>query len=240
MSRGGYAASSPTATSSNGSGGYNVEVPNDVIRAAEAALVIELVNAFGTLPRATRGEAQAPYPRPAPFLRATIRTTDAQDVPAIREADLVELADALHSVFANASHAQQPEAVEVLNGLLAEAAAVPHLSPQAAEPDAPRSDWLLVPQPGSGDRACRALRAACAVGLYQWLTQGGSLERLGVCHAHGCDDVYVDGTQAASRRYCSSTCSSRAKVAALRARRRLGSDGPRSAGRSRRPPPSGP
>jgi predicted RNA-binding Zn ribbon-like protein len=44
--------------------------------------------------------------------------------------------------------------------------------------------------------------------------------RLGVCSAQGCADVYVDTSPNRSRRYCSDRCSSRANVAAFRARRR--------------------
>jgi hypothetical protein len=44
--------------------------------------------------------------------------------------------------------------------------------------------------------------------------------RLGVCAATPCTNVYVDTSPNQSRRYCSDRCSSRANVAAYRARRR--------------------
>ncbi|MGH3478471.1 MAG: CGNR zinc finger domain-containing protein [Nocardioidaceae bacterium] len=44
--------------------------------------------------------------------------------------------------------------------------------------------------------------------------------RLGVCQAAGCEQVFVDTSPNQSRRYCSDRCSSRANVAAYRARRR--------------------
>lgn len=44
--------------------------------------------------------------------------------------------------------------------------------------------------------------------------------RLGVCAADRCGDVFVDTSPNRSRRYCSDRCSSRANVAAYRARRR--------------------
>jgi hypothetical protein len=47
--------------------------------------------------------------------------------------------------------------------------------------------------------------------------------RLGVCAASPCTDVYVDTSPNRSRRYCSDRCSSRANVAAYRARQRSGS-----------------
>jgi predicted RNA-binding Zn ribbon-like protein len=44
--------------------------------------------------------------------------------------------------------------------------------------------------------------------------------RLGVCSAAPCTNVYVDTSPNQSRRYCSERCSSRANVAAYRARQR--------------------
>jgi predicted RNA-binding Zn ribbon-like protein len=44
--------------------------------------------------------------------------------------------------------------------------------------------------------------------------------RLGVCAATPCTNVYVDTSPNQSRRYCSERCSSRANVAAYRARQR--------------------
>ncbi|MDN5894313.1 MAG: CGNR zinc finger domain-containing protein [Nocardioides sp.] len=45
--------------------------------------------------------------------------------------------------------------------------------------------------------------------------------RLGVCSSDKCDNVYVDTSPNQSRRYCSDRCSSRANVAAYRARQKL-------------------
>ncbi len=47
--------------------------------------------------------------------------------------------------------------------------------------------------------------------------------RLGVCSEERCDQVYVDTSPNRSRRYCSDRCSSRANVAAFRARKRAAS-----------------
>ena len=44
--------------------------------------------------------------------------------------------------------------------------------------------------------------------------------RLGVCSAAPCTNVYVDTSPNQSRRYCSERCSSRANVAAYRARQK--------------------
>ena len=44
--------------------------------------------------------------------------------------------------------------------------------------------------------------------------------RLGICAAAPCTNVYVDTSPNQSRRYCSDRCSSRANVAAYRARQK--------------------
>jgi predicted RNA-binding Zn ribbon-like protein len=44
--------------------------------------------------------------------------------------------------------------------------------------------------------------------------------RLGVCDASPCTNVFVDTSPNQSRRYCSDRCSSRANVAAYRARQK--------------------
>jgi predicted RNA-binding Zn ribbon-like protein len=67
--------------------------------------------------------------------------------------------------------------------------------------------------------ALEQLTTTVAMGLSQVVVQHG-WQRLGVCSAEGCDDVYVDTSRNASRRYCSNTCASRSTVAAYRARRK--------------------
>ncbi len=63
------------------------------------------------------------------------------------------------------------------------------------------------------------LTTTVAMGLSQVVVQHG-WQRLGVCSADSCDDVYVDTSRNASRRYCSNTCASRSTVAAYRARQK--------------------
>ncbi|UOY00181.1 CGNR zinc finger domain-containing protein [Blastococcus sp. PRF04-17] len=63
------------------------------------------------------------------------------------------------------------------------------------------------------------LTTTVAMGIAQVVTQHG-WQRLGVCAAEGCGNVYVDTSRNASRRYCSNTCASRSTVAAYRARRK--------------------
>jgi predicted RNA-binding Zn ribbon-like protein len=105
----------------------------------------------------------------------------------------------------------QPEVLSRLNELLALARPRPYATDHDGElhlhyarPDAP---------------ALEQLTTTVAMGLSQVVVQHG-WQRLGVCSAEGCDDVYVDTSRNASRRYCSNTCASRSTVAAYRARRR--------------------
>ena len=67
--------------------------------------------------------------------------------------------------------------------------------------------------------ALEQLTTTVAMGLSHVVVQHG-WQRLGVCSAEGCDDVYVDTSRNASRRYCSNTCASRSTVAAYRARQK--------------------
>lgn len=61
-----------------------------------------------------------------------------------------------------------------------------------------------------------------AIGLATLITDLGS-DRLGLCSADDCKDVFVDTSRNRSRRYCADTCSTRMNVAAYRARKKVGS-----------------
>ncbi|MGY1752107.1 CGNR zinc finger domain-containing protein [Blastococcus sp. SYSU D01042] len=105
----------------------------------------------------------------------------------------------------------QPDVLERLNELLALARPRPYATDHDGElhlhyarPDSP---------------ALEQLTTTVAMGLSQVVVQHG-WQRLGICAAETCDDVYVDTSRNASRRYCSNTCASRSTVAAYRARRK--------------------
>ena len=105
----------------------------------------------------------------------------------------------------------EPEVMARLNALLALASPRPYATDHDGElhlhyahPDAPLLEQLTT---------------TVAMGLSQVVVQHG-WQRLGVCSAEGCGNVYVDTSRNASRRYCSNTCASRSSVAAYRARQR--------------------
>ena len=129
----------------------------------------------------------------------------------LSERDAATLARVSTAVRGVALAGSQPEVVERLTALLSRAHPRPYatdhdgeLHLHFAKPDAPLLEQLTT---------------TVAMGISQVVVQHG-WQRLGVCSAEGCDDVYVDTSRNASRRYCSNTCASRSTVAAYRARRR--------------------
>ena len=107
--------------------------------------------------------------------------------------------------------ASRPEVMTRLNALLALASPRPYATDHDGELH------LHYARPDAG--AVEQLTTTVAMGLSQVVVQHG-WQRLGVCSAEGCGNVYVDTSRNASRRYCSNTCASRSTVAAYRARQR--------------------
>ncbi len=105
----------------------------------------------------------------------------------------------------------QDDVLTRLNELLALARPRPYATDHDGE--------LHLHYAGAGTPALEQLTTTVAMGLSQVVVQHG-WQRLGVCSAEGCDDVYVDTSRNASRRYCSNTCASRSTVAAYRARQK--------------------
>ncbi|MET9344340.1 CGNR zinc finger domain-containing protein [Nonomuraea sp. NPDC003804] len=112
------------------------------------------------------------------------------------------LREELTSVFALADAGKHEEAVELLNALLARHPVHPHISAHDGQ------GWHL-----------HLAEGGLVMGLAAVVTDLG-VDRLGVCRAARCANVFVDTSSNRSRRYCSERCASRANVAAYRARRR--------------------
>jgi predicted RNA-binding Zn ribbon-like protein len=101
--------------------------------------------------------------------------------------------------------------VEQVNGMLAEARALPQL--------VRHDEWnyhLHATSSGAPLADRMAVEAAMA---FVDVVRQQELDRLAVCGADDCDDVLVDLSKNRSRRYCSTGCSNRVNVAAFRARR---------------------
>lgn len=141
------------------------------------------------------------------FLAGRVAGADRAD-----EHDLAVLHHA-RAVFRDVLTLEDDEAaVEALNGLLQGHPVHPVISGHD------EADWHL--HLADDDRPPgEVLVAVAAFGLATWLLEVG-LQRRGQCAHDHCDDVYVDTSRNHSRRYCSSTCSNRANVAAHRARQR--------------------
>ncbi|MGV9308590.1 MULTISPECIES: CGNR zinc finger domain-containing protein [unclassified Nonomuraea] len=112
------------------------------------------------------------------------------------------LREELTSVFALADAGKHEEAVGLLNALLARHPVHPHISAHDGQ------GWHL-----------HLAEGGLVMGLAAVVTDLG-VDRLGVCRAARCANVFVDTSSNRSRRYCSERCASRANVAAYRARRR--------------------
>lgn len=136
------------------------------------------------------------------------RRTQPRDLAALRR-----LQRELRAVFAASSSSDEATVVERLNGLLAKYPVSPHIAGHDAQ------TWHLhVAERGSA--VSSLLIAESLMGLATLVVDYGAT-RLGVCSAQGCERVFVDTSPNQSRRYCSERCSSRANVAAYRARQRL-------------------
>jgi predicted RNA-binding Zn ribbon-like protein len=106
------------------------------------------------------------------------------------------------------------EAVEIVNGLLRGARALPQLLKHDG------FDYHLHATPHDAPLADRmAVEAAMAM---VDVIRMGELSRLRVCAGHDCNHVLVDLSKNRSRRFCESGCGNRANVAAYRARVRSG------------------
>jgi CGNR zinc finger protein len=170
------------------------------------AILVDLVNGWGSLPRAEAGEQDLPFPsvatlgeepgdRSAPWATATDR-------------DLTTVADLVYPVFADPDPGRRAELVNVL---LADTEVRPSLD---ATPAGISPGWLV-------ESAERALLASAAIALRTQLADH-SPARLGTCTGNRCGDVFVDASPAGYRRFCSVTCQNRARVAAYRRRRQDG------------------
>ncbi len=135
------------------------------------------------------------------------RVTD-QDLALLRKVQ-----PRLRVIFERGAAGEDAAAVDELNALLDETPVSPRVSGHDA------SSWHLHVT-GPGTRPAQDLLAESLMGLAVTVIDHGA-HRLGVCACADCDDVYIDTSPNRSRRYCSERCSSRANVAAFRARHRV-------------------
>jgi predicted RNA-binding Zn ribbon-like protein len=126
------------------------------------------------------------------------------------EAEL-EALRALRPVLRELLTSERDRAAELVNGLLAEARAVPQLRRHDG------LDWHIhaVPNDAPLDRRVAVETAMAMIDLIR----ADQLSRLSLCADDDCVGVVLDLSRNRSRRYCSTTCANRNAVAAYRARR---------------------
>jgi predicted RNA-binding Zn ribbon-like protein len=118
----------------------------------------------------------------------------------------------LRPVFEASNERDEHAVVDLLNTLLAKHPVTPYIA--GHEP----GNWHMHVADKTSSVA-ELLVAESLMGLSTLVCDLGA-SRLGVCDASPCTHVFVDTSPNQSRRYCSDRCSSRANVAAYRARQK--------------------
>jgi predicted RNA-binding Zn ribbon-like protein len=170
-----------------------------------ATLAVDLVNSLGSW-------SGAEY---LPDAEAVTRFLTEHGLSAPRSISRREL-EQIHDLRARLGAAftapDEQAAVKILNELLDEAGTHPQLTNHDG------GEWHLHYVP-AGKGIPEQLTAITAMGLATLIAEHG-FERIGICSADQCRDVYIDTSRNRSRRYCDDSCSSRMNVAAYRARRK--------------------
>jgi predicted RNA-binding Zn ribbon-like protein len=117
----------------------------------------------------------------------------------------------LRPVFESSNTGDEQAVVDQLNALLAKHPVTPYIAGHGP-------GWHMHVADRSSSVA-ELLIAESLMGLSTLVCDLGAT-RLGVCDANPCTHVFVDTSPNQSRRYCSDRCSSRANVAAFRARQK--------------------
>jgi predicted RNA-binding Zn ribbon-like protein len=124
----------------------------------------------------------------------------------------LESVRALRPVLRELLTADRDRAAELVNGLLAEAQAVPQLRRHDG------LDWHIHAVPSDAPLA-RRIAVEAAMAMID-VIRTDELSRLAVCVDDRCEGLVLDLSRNRSRRYCSTTCANRNAVAAYRARGR--------------------
>ena len=129
-----------------------------------------------------------------------------------RDLDRAELdaVRALRPVLRELLTSDRDHAVELVNAMLAEAAALPQLVRH--EP----FDWHLHAVSSDAPLATR-IAVETAMAMVD-VVRSDEMSRLGVCADDDCSGLVLDLSRNRSRRYCSTACGNRNAVAAYRAR----------------------
>jgi predicted RNA-binding Zn ribbon-like protein len=129
---------------------------------------------------------------------------------------LRRFAKELRPVFEASNAGDEAGVVDQLNALLARHPVTPYIAGRGGQAGEDRWHMHVADQQSS---VSDLLIAESLMGLSTLVCDLGAT-RLGVCDSSSCGSVFVDTSPNRSRRYCSDRCSSRANVAAYRARQR--------------------
>lgn len=137
---------------------------------------------------------------------------------AFTAADADELRAAASTIAGVLAETDVDRAAEALNGILAAHATPPYLLRHGGH------DWHLHVDHGDDTGWGSWFLASSALALAQLLSERGR-PAWGPCAASGCPSLFLDTGPGSPRRYCSSTCATRARVAEHRRRRRTADTG---------------
>ncbi len=168
------------------------------MRGVPIDFVVDVVNRWSPTVRAVAGDDST-----SPTLAELCRAHGVAMGPAMTEQAIAQVAEEIHGVFA--AEGGRGARITELARLLDSIDARPAL-------DVDGQGWIV-------DDA-QWLNATMLFGLFDYSRSTPKLARLGTCRAHRCVDAFVDNTQAATRRFCSTTCQTRAKAASRRQRNR--------------------
>ena len=168
------------------------------------ALAVDLVNSLGS-------ESGRDYLESADDVRRLLAAHGLPSPRTIRREDIAQLREARARLRAVFDAADDEQSIRAVNSLLRDSGAIPQVTDHDGR-------WHLHYVPADAPLA-RRVAATAAMGVASVITEFGR-DRLGVCSAADCDDVFVDTSRNRSRRYCDDTCSTRTNVAAYRARHR--------------------
>jgi len=122
----------------------------------------------------------------------------------------------LRPVFEASNTGDEQAVVSQLNALLGKHPVTPYIAGHGGASGEGRWHMHVTDRQSS---VSELLIAESLMGLSTLVCDLGAT-RLGVCDASNCTNVFVDTSPNQSRRYCSDRCSSRANVAAYRARQK--------------------
>jgi predicted RNA-binding Zn ribbon-like protein len=169
------------------------------------SVAVDLINTLGS----TSGKEYLGTPE---LLRDFLRAHEIHAPESITEEDVA----AVHAVRARLREvfeARIEDSARILNGLLDETGASPEMTNHDGH-------WHMHFVPTDSSIANRVSSCA-AMGLATVIVEFGQ-DRLGICSADNCRDVFVDTSRNRSRRYCDDACCTRTNVAAHRARQKSG------------------